>query len=103
MSRSSLKVATLFMSSAILFSGCHKQPLPKVDLPISGKLRLDGVTLVDTHDGKLTPGMSILMDQGSIVSIAPTAEVSKDPLVTSIDATGRFAIPRVDDDDSVQS
>jgi len=81
------------MCSAALFSGCHKQPLPKVDLPISGKLRLDGVTLVDTHDGKLTPGMSILMDQGSIVSIAPTAEVSKDPLVTSIDATGRFAIP----------
>jgi len=93
MSRFPLKVATPIMCSAALFSGCHKQPLPKVDLPISGKLRLDGVTLVDTHDGKLTPGMSILMDQGSIVSIAPTAEVSKDPLVTSIDATGRFAIP----------
>jgi hypothetical protein len=54
---------------------------------------LDGVTLVDTHDGKLTPGMSILMDKGSIVSITPTAEVSKDPWVMSIDATGRFAIP----------
>jgi imidazolonepropionase-like amidohydrolase len=62
-------------------------------LPIAGRLRLDGVTIVDTHDGKLTPGMSILMDQGRIVNITPTNEVLRDPLVTSIDATGRFAIP----------
>jgi hypothetical protein len=93
MSRSSLKVAMPLMCFAVLFSGCHKQPLPKVELPISGKLRLDGVTLVDTHDGKLSPGMSILMDKGSIESIKPTTEVLKDPLITSIDATGRFAIP----------
>jgi len=93
MSRSSLKVAMPLMCFAVLFSGCQKRPLPKVELPISGKLRLDGVTLVDTHDGKLSPGMSILMDKGSIESITPTTEVLKDPLITSIDATGRFAIP----------
>jgi imidazolonepropionase-like amidohydrolase len=93
MSRSSLKVAMPIMCLAVLFSGCHKQPLPKVELPISGKLRLDGVTLVDTHEGKLTPGMSILMDKGSIVSVTPTTEVSKDPSIMSIDAIGKFAIP----------
>jgi imidazolonepropionase-like amidohydrolase len=81
------------MCLAIVFSGCRKQPLPKVELPVSYKLRLDGVTLVDTHDGKLTPGMSILTDKGSIVSIRPTAEVLRDPLIPSIDATGRFAVP----------
>jgi hypothetical protein len=48
---------------------------------------------VDTRDGKLAPGMSILMDKGRIVNITPTTEVLKDPLITSIDATGRFAIP----------
>ena len=93
MSRSSLKVVALFMCFAVLFSGCRKQPLPKVELPISGKLRLDGVTLVDTHDGKLSLAMSILMNKGSIVSITATGQVSGDPLVPSIDATGRFAIP----------
>ena len=93
MSRSFVKVATLLAVSAVLLSGCHKQPSPKVELPIAGRLRLDGVTIVDTHDGKLTPGMSILMDQGRIVNITPTNEVLRDPLVTSIDATGRFAIP----------
>src|SRR5271154_1413408 len=93
MSRSSLGVTMLLACSAVLLSGCHKQALPKVEQAVSGKLRLDGVTIVDTHDGKLTPGMSILMDRGRIVSITPTSEVSGDPLVKSIDATGRFAIP----------
>jgi imidazolonepropionase-like amidohydrolase len=93
MSRSSLKVTTLLACFAVLLSGCRKQPRPKVELPISGKLRLDGVTLVDTQDGKLTRGMSILMDQGRIVNITPTAEVLRDPLITSIDATGKLAIP----------
>jgi imidazolonepropionase-like amidohydrolase len=93
MSRFPLKVATLLAAFAVVFSGCSKPPRPKVELPISGKLRLDGVTIVDTHDGKLTTGMSILMDHGRIVNIRATAAVLKDPLVTSIDATGRFAIP----------
>jgi hypothetical protein len=81
------------MCFAAFFSGCHKQPLPKVELPIAGRLRLDGITVVDTHEGKLTPGMSILMDKGSIVSITPTIEVLKDSSITLIDATGRFVIP----------
>ena len=81
------------LGSALGSHQCVAQPLPKVEVPISGKLRLDGVTLVDTHDGTLTPGMSILMDKGSIVSVTPITEVSKDPSIMSIDATGRFAIP----------
>ena len=93
MSRFSLKVAALLAVFAVVLSGCRKQPRPKVELPISGKLRLDGVTIVDTHDGKLAHGMSILMDKGRIVGITPTTEVSKDPLITAIDATGKFAVP----------
>ena len=81
------------MCFAVLFFGCHKQPLPKAELPISGKLRLDGVTVVNTHDGRLTPGMSILMDKGSIVSVTQTTELLTDSLITSIDASGRFVIP----------
>ena len=93
MSRSSLRVTMLLACSAVVLSGCHKQTLPKVEQAVSGKLRLDGVIIVDTHDGRLTPGMSILVDRGRIVSITPTSEVSSDPSVKSIDATGRFAIP----------
>ena len=83
----------LLACSAVLLSGCHKQALPMVEQAVSGKLRLNGVTVVDTQDGMLNPGMSILMDRGRIVSITPTSRVSTDPSVTSIDATGKFAIP----------
>jgi hypothetical protein len=93
MSRSSLKVATLLACFAALLSGCRKQPPAKVELPLSGKLRLDGVTLVDTLDGKLTPGISILMDQGRIVSITPSAKVPKGSSLPSINAVGRFVVP----------
>jgi imidazolonepropionase-like amidohydrolase len=93
MSRSSLKVAALLAVFAAVFSGCRKQSRSKVEMPIAGTLRLDGVTIVNTHDGSLTPGMSILMDKGRIVAITPSTEVSKDPLITSIDATYKFAIP----------
>ena len=48
---------------------------------------------MNTHDGKLTPGMSILMDKGRIVKITPTTEAPKDPSVQSIDATGKFIVP----------
>jgi hypothetical protein len=93
MSRSSLKVAALLAVFAAEFSGCRKQPRSKVEMPFAGTLRLDGVTIVNTHDGSLTPGMSILMDKGRIVAITPSTEVSKDPLITSIDATYKFVIP----------
>jgi imidazolonepropionase-like amidohydrolase len=80
-------------SSGLWRSYPRKQPRPKVGLPIAGRLWLDGVTIIDTHDGKLAPGMSILMDKGRILNITPTAEVPKDPTVRSIDATGRFVVP----------
>jgi hypothetical protein len=50
---------TVFAES---LSGCGKHPRLKVELPISGKVRLDGDILVDTHEGKLTPGIDVHFD-----------------------------------------
>jgi hypothetical protein len=66
---------------------------PAGHVPIVPSLRLDGVTVVDTHNGKLTPGMSILMDHGEIVSITPTATTAKEAEVLSVDASGKFVVP----------
>jgi imidazolonepropionase-like amidohydrolase len=93
MSPSFVEVATSVSCFVMLLCGCHKQTRPRVELPMAGRLRLDGVTIVDTHDGKLTQGMSILMDKGRIVSITPSAEAPNDPSVPSIDANGRFVVP----------
>jgi hypothetical protein len=89
--------ALLLAGFSAFLAGCRKESRPKVDLPVVGKLRLDGATIVDTHDGKLTPGMSILMDHGQIIGITPTVTVPKDSSFQVVDATGKFAVPGYND------
>jgi imidazolonepropionase-like amidohydrolase len=87
----------LIIGVAASLAGCNAHPRHRVEVPVAGKLRLDGVTLVDTHDGKLTAGMSILMDKGQIVRIAPTGPSPNDPSIQVIDATGKFVVPGYND------
>lgn len=77
--------------------GCRKQLPQRVTIPVAGKLRVDGVTVVDTQTGKLLPGMSILTDAGKIVAVAPMANLSRDSSVQTIDATGKFVVPGYND------
>ena len=100
MSRSLLKHAAVLivLSLPVLLSlpflGCRKQlPQHVAEVPVAGKLRLDGVTIVDTQTGKLKPGMSILTDAGKFVAIAPTESMVKATSVATIDATGKYAVP----------
>jgi imidazolonepropionase-like amidohydrolase len=58
-----------------------------------GKLLIEGVTVVDTRDGRLAPGMSILMSDGVIVRVEPTGTLAVEPPFERIDATGKFAVP----------
>jgi len=62
-------------------------------VPVAGKLRLRDVTIVDTHTGKLTQSIDILMDKGRIVAITPSTATSKDSSIPSIVATGKLAVP----------
>jgi hypothetical protein len=55
------------------------------------------VTVVDPHDGKLTPGMSILMDKGRIVGVTPTDATPNDPSSPTVNATGKFVVPGYND------
>jgi hypothetical protein len=88
---------------AIIFlAGCGRRlpaaPAPQpVHIPVAAKLRLDGVTVVDTQSGALAPGMSILMEAGRITAVLPTVEVSADSAVQAIDATGKFVVPGYND------
>jgi hypothetical protein len=52
-----------------------------------------GVTIVDTENGALAPGMSIWMDRGRIVRITTTSATPTDPSVRSVDAAGKFVVP----------
>ena len=94
LSRFLLKAVVFFAAAAAaLLSGCDAGAPEPIEPPAAGPLRLDGVTIVDTATGALTPGMSIWMDRGKIVRIAPASAAPTDPSVRSVDAAGRFVVP----------
>jgi hypothetical protein len=75
---------TLLLGVCGMLCGCGAPQAGQVaKLPMSSKLILRDVTVVDTHDGSLSPHMDIMMDRGKIVTIAPTgisASSSRDDL-----------------------
>ena len=88
-----LKTAVFLGGIATLLSGCSPKAPRQIEVPVAGPLRLDGVTIVDTENGALTPGMSIFMDHGRIERITATPATSADPSMQSVDAAGKFVVP----------
>jgi imidazolonepropionase-like amidohydrolase len=90
-----LRAVVLCVGIVLALSACRDttsggQP---VALPVAGRLVLNGVTVVDTADGSLAPGMSILADGGRIVRVAPTGTLAPDASAEAVDATGKFVVP----------
>ena len=56
-------------------------------------LLLTNVTIVDTHTGKLTPSMSIAMDDGKITRIGRTGTLVAAKGIHTVDARGKFVVP----------
>ncbi len=69
----------------------------RVQMPLSGRLRLEGGTIVNPHDGSLVEGMDILVSQGRIVALQPAGSAKSDPSAQTIDATGKFVVPGYND------
>lgn len=65
-------------------------------MPLSGRIRLDGGTIVNPRDGALVVGKSILIDKGRIVAIDEVAR-RDDPTVQRVDASGKFVVPGFND------
>ena len=59
----------------------------------SSGLVLEGVTIVDTHDGKLRHNMTVVIDKGKISRIAPAGSIVAGPLAKTIDARGKYVVP----------
>ena len=58
---------------------------------------LSGVTIVDTHTGKLAPNMTIVVERGKISKIVPAGTALTGMPATVIDAHGTFAVPGFND------
>lgn len=89
----------LLAGAGTLLSGCGNQHVDTqvVDPPTvtSGPLLLTGVTVVDTHDGHLTPNTSMLLRGGKIISLTPTGPTPPVGAEAArvIDARGKFVVP----------
>jgi hypothetical protein len=95
MLRAFVKSAMVVACLAVLQGSCSRPAPKRIEVPVAGKLLLRGVTIVDTHTGKLTQNINILMDRGRIAAITPDS--AKDIAVQSIAAAGKFVVPGYND------
>ena len=75
------------LSLAFLSSACAQRTT------VSSGLLLTNVTIVDTHTGKLMPGMSVAMDRGRITKVGPAGTISAKGAAHSVDLKGKFVVP----------
>ena len=61
------------------------------------QLVLRGVTIVDTHDGKLSHNMAIVIAGGKITRIVPAAGFTADASARTVDARGTYVVPGYND------
>lgn len=81
------------LAVAVLATSCSapKKPAPLVD---SGRdLVLRNVTIVDTHDGHLSPGMTVYINAGKIASIGQDQTAPRRGATPVVDAQGKFLVP----------
>src|SRR5580700_3521456 len=62
---------------------------------MSADLVVRDVTIVDTRDGSFSPGMAIVIENGSIAKITPAASIGEGAGV--VDGLGAFAVPGYND------
>jgi hypothetical protein len=84
---------------AALLSGCGPRAPKQIELPVASPLRLDGLTIVDTGNGELTPGMSILMDSGSCAPAGfqhgPKKSGPDGPILVTPSALAQHQLPQL--------
>lgn len=54
---------------------------------------IQNVTVVNTHDGSLSPGMSVILDAGKIQKISPITTVRVSGSAQLVDGSGKFVVP----------
>ena len=90
-----LAVGALIGAGAVLVARRPDRPI--LIHPVAGRLMLTGVTVVDPRSGTLTPGMTILMNAGRIVSVSARDPLPTDTAIEQVDGSGRYVVPGYND------
>ncbi len=62
-------------------------------LEVTQGVVIQNVTVVNTRDGSLAPGMSLVIDGGKIAQVVPAPSIRVGGAAQAIDATGKFVVP----------
>lgn len=81
------------LTAMALLSGCADQGAETVQ----GDTAFVGATVVDIAAGALAPGQTVVVDEGRITSVGPSAEASLAEGVTVIDGTDRYLLSGLTD------
>lgn len=56
-------------------------------------LAIQDITVIDVHEGKAIPGLTVLVSNGEIGTVGPNQEVEPKPETRRLDGHGKFLIP----------
>ncbi|UVO53769.1 amidohydrolase family protein [Sphingomonas sp. SUN039] len=88
-------ICLIAIMTALVWPSTPQRPVTK--MLIAGRLRIDGVIVVDPRDGTLHPEMTVEMTAGRITRVAKADTLSIDPKVQRIDGRGKFIVPGFND------
>ncbi len=79
---------------ALLFTAFSTQPInAQHSTTVSAGLVLTDVNIVDTHTGKISPRMSIAVENGKITHIGASGTIKAGKSAQTVVATGKFVVP----------
>jgi Amidohydrolase family len=88
-----LLVGAACLVAVVLLLVWPSKPLrPVTELQIAGRLRVEGVTVVDPRDGRLVPNMTVDMAGGRITRVGSADSLAIDASVQRIDGGGKFIV-----------
>lgn len=91
------RLAAAVAAAGLLAACAVGDPSPNVTtVDITQGTVIDHVTVVDTRDGRLSPDMTVVLDQGRIARLLPTHPLRPLTLasgVTRVDGSGQYLVP----------
>ncbi|MGJ7505975.1 amidohydrolase family protein [Variovorax sp. GT1P44] len=90
--RSAFAPAT-WLGLMLMAMGTQVAAAPPARAVVDQGLVIEGVTVVDVKDGRLAPGMSVVIQDGKISRIARASSIEVRGNAVTVDARGKFVVP----------
>ena len=89
--RSSLRAIAAASAAVVAGITACSSPTRHPTVNVTSGTVVKNVTVIDTRTGAATPGQAVVIDQGKIQQVLPSAAVNASGNARVIDASGKFA------------